>query len=268
MIVTCPACDTRYRVPDNDLGGSAGRRVRCANCGNLWHYSPEAAAIHAAIAETAAARDSAGTAGGRAPAPPSLLVTEAERPVPLSSSSIAAPTLVEPRLPPPRPEPVAGTPAEPPLGARPAVAAELPSATRRRRRHIVEFLLLVFVIAAVVVVALSRDRLVQLVPSIGPVLARLHLTDTSTAGLTVTVSPSRNGDALVIDGDITNGANVTRQLPRLRVALRDGNKEEVGYKEVEPPVAELAPGAKAHFTTTFDRPNPAASGVAVTFTTE
>ena len=72
MIVTCPACDTHYRVPDNELGGSAGRRVRCANCGNLWLYSPEAAAIHAAIAQTAAARDSVGVPPGRPPVGASL----------------------------------------------------------------------------------------------------------------------------------------------------------------------------------------------------
>ena len=175
-------------------------------------------------------------------------MTEAERPVPLSATSLIGATPVEPRLPPPRPVPapsatLSAASAQPPP-VRPPVTTELPSITRRRRRHVIEFMLVVLVILVVVVAAFSRDRLVQLVPAIGPILARLHVTDTSTAGLAVTVSPSRNGEALVIDGDITNGANVPRQLPRLRVALRDGNKEEVGFKEVDPPAAQLAPGAK------------------------
>lgn len=36
MIVTCPACSTRYLVDPRALG-SAGRTVRCANCANTWH---------------------------------------------------------------------------------------------------------------------------------------------------------------------------------------------------------------------------------------
>jgi predicted Zn finger-like uncharacterized protein len=43
MIVTCPACRTRYLVEERALGGSAGRTVRCAQCGNTWHQRPEPA---------------------------------------------------------------------------------------------------------------------------------------------------------------------------------------------------------------------------------
>ena len=39
MIVPCPACQTRFRVPANALG-KAGRKVRCANCGKTWHQIP------------------------------------------------------------------------------------------------------------------------------------------------------------------------------------------------------------------------------------
>ena len=39
MIVTCPACSTRYLVDPRALG-SAGRTVRCANCANTWHQGP------------------------------------------------------------------------------------------------------------------------------------------------------------------------------------------------------------------------------------
>jgi len=41
MIVTCPACRTRYLVEERALGGPAGRPVRCAQCGNTWHQRPE-----------------------------------------------------------------------------------------------------------------------------------------------------------------------------------------------------------------------------------
>jgi predicted Zn finger-like uncharacterized protein len=39
MIVTCPACSTRYLVDPRALG-SAGRVVRCARCTKTWHETP------------------------------------------------------------------------------------------------------------------------------------------------------------------------------------------------------------------------------------
>ena len=53
MIVTCPACRTRYLVDERALGGPSGRTVRCANCGNTWHQrsGPEPALPLAANAE-------------------------------------------------------------------------------------------------------------------------------------------------------------------------------------------------------------------------
>jgi predicted Zn finger-like uncharacterized protein len=42
MILTCPACTTRYLVPDSSIG-AAGRQVRCAKCRHSWFMAPPVA---------------------------------------------------------------------------------------------------------------------------------------------------------------------------------------------------------------------------------
>ena len=51
MILTCPACDTKYVVKDDAIP-PGGRQVRCASCKHSWHQDPEIA-----VAEPATAAD-------------------------------------------------------------------------------------------------------------------------------------------------------------------------------------------------------------------
>jgi len=43
MILTCPACGTKYTVKDGAIP-PGGRQVRCANCKHSWHQDPEESA--------------------------------------------------------------------------------------------------------------------------------------------------------------------------------------------------------------------------------
>jgi predicted Zn finger-like uncharacterized protein len=201
MILTCPACQTRFRVDDSAIGAD-GRTVRCANCGHVWRYSRETAIEVSAAGATAPATLALAEAGGPAtPAP--IEPTPRVEPPSVSGSSTPAPApVVSPR-------------------------------TRATEA------------------ALAHLKVEQ-----------------PTVGLDIKVTPSRTADSLVIDGDITNTAGSARTVPRLRVALRDANKNELDSKVIDPPVESLLPGATAHFTTSFPNPNPNAAGVAVTFATE
>jgi predicted Zn finger-like uncharacterized protein len=40
LIITCPGCQTRYRVDAKALAKPGGRTVRCAACGRSWHHPP------------------------------------------------------------------------------------------------------------------------------------------------------------------------------------------------------------------------------------
>lgn len=51
MILTCPACDTKYVVKDDAIP-PGGRQVRCASCKHSWHQDPEIS-----VAEPATAAD-------------------------------------------------------------------------------------------------------------------------------------------------------------------------------------------------------------------
>lgn len=116
MIIACPACSTRYAVPDSAIG-LEGRTVRCAKCRHSWFQDGPELALEPQPEPAV-----------EAPAAPPPPVREAPAPTAPAPQPAARPAIVVPR--PPVAEPVA----EPaPLPRAPDVVAPPPEPRREPR---------------------------------------------------------------------------------------------------------------------------------------
>jgi predicted Zn finger-like uncharacterized protein len=215
MIVTCPACSTRYLV-DSQALGATGRVVRCAQCSHTWHQDPP---------------------------------DDAPRRVDMPAS-------------------------EDPPRLRPDERVGLPAVTREPSRAWVTVAWIVFGLAVVgllVGVIWARDRVVALWPPAARVYALAGLPVTLPGiGLELRkVMPSRETEnglpSLVIEGEVANVSNVAREVPQLRVILRDNNEHELQSWTFTVSEERLLPGASVAFRTSIAQPSDAATGVVVTF---
>jgi hypothetical protein len=129
---------------------------------------------------------------------------------------------------------------------------------RLRRRPAVGWIVLgaVFVLLAlaVLVAIAARGEVVTTWPGAARLYALVGLpVQPSGPGLELDkIIPERTADGLVIEGDIINAGSTARDVPRLRVALRDPDDKETQFKIIDPPTARLGPGETAHFKTSFD----------------
>ena len=222
MILSCPACKTRYLVPDTAIGPT-GRQVRCASCKHSWFEEPPAYELK----------------GGEASTPP-----------------LAPPASGDASLPPPpipaAPEPVRTFSDQPP----PAVdnqpdpfAHEPPFRPRRNRARMMTWAAICFAVLAV------GATLALLALGSGGIAARLGLT--SSEGpliIEVTRKPDRdrmpNGnERLIVSGRIVNPTDTPQPVPDIRAELRDAQGRTVYGWMVARPVQVLPAGATANFDT-------------------
>ncbi len=162
------------------------------------------------------------------------------------------PLVIRDREPATRIEPELGVPPRP--GRLPVPAPR----RRQRRRSAVSWVVLglvsVLLVLAVLAVIIVRGEVMATWPAAARLYAWAGLPAIpSGSGLELgEVIPARTADGLVIEGDITNAGSTAREVPRLRVALRDPNEKEIQFKIIDPPTPRLGPGETAHFKTSFD----------------
>lgn len=210
MIVTCPGCGAGFRVDPARLGPD-GRRVRCSACGHRWLVRPEGSGEPAARPLEAA--------GGR---------TEAERPPGLA--------LVQPAP----AEAVAGA-APPPLAAAPPLG-EPPSG---RGVAIAGWLVVVLLLLLLAGLVVGRNEIVQSFPQALALYDRLGLPVTARLGLELRNLASRRLQeggvtVFVVEGEVHNLTRVERPIPPVRVALLDGDRNELDsalFRAEQPSVA-------------------------------
>jgi predicted Zn finger-like uncharacterized protein len=213
MILSCPACKTRYVVPDSAVGPS-GRQVRCASCRHSWLQPPPSP--RASVEWQARAAE--------APTPP----------------------------PPPLREPAPARPAASLLGPAPAAEPENYDAFAheppfRPRRNPARMWTILAIIAAALMLAATAAVVSFGLPELGVDIA---LPGRGATPLKLEFQAENrtlaSGNALLtVTGRITNPTQKVQRVPQILAEVRDSAGKVVHSWPISPPVSELQPGQSA-----------------------
>ncbi|MEN7537655.1 MJ0042-type zinc finger domain-containing protein [Aurantiacibacter flavus] len=244
MIIQCPACSTRYAVPDDAIGID-GRTVRCAKCRQSWFQDGPERLVDDALSSASPAPQE--PAPEPAPAKEPTEKTESQ-PEPAPARAPTAVYEDEPGF----VEKPASRAAVPPVvpssygeGEASQYDREPPFRRRRNPLRMWSWAAGIFaLVAAGLILAVSYYGLPEWVPVNRPTFAM------SPPDLQIDFPPEQqerrelpNGTEFFgASGTITNIGTEQQAVPTLLIVLRDARDRIVYSWEVPPPKRELAPG--------------------------
>jgi len=240
MILTCPACSTRFAIDSNALG-AGGRRVRCGSCRHVWHQA-------APMIETE-----------HDPLPKLFVTDEEARPGDASGGAGAEPDSA----------------LRPAQAMRP-LAAHGDSGPRRGRAMAgLAWAALVVVVAGAAGGAyVMRDAVVEAWPPARSLYEAAGIaTEPAGAGLQlrkVTWKQEKDDgqSVLTIEGEIANISPRVRNVPNIRGAIVGSGGREIRHWVFAPPEPKLLPGESARFRTELRNPPDGAERLTMNFSDE
>lgn len=233
MILSCPACGTRYLVPDSAIGPT-GRQVRCASCRHSWHEEPAVTQSIAATAEPEVAD-----------APPMFAPPQ---PIAAAADEAPAPAMAEPAEDQPQARHVYG--AEDLDYATPRFDPYAHQPPFQPRRNPARMWTLIAIAAALAMLAATAALIAFGPPDIA---RRFGLAAPDAPALLIqAVGTERrrmaSGNELFsASGRIVNPTDAVQAVPDIRANLLDAQDRIVYNWTIARPVARLAPGGSVEF---------------------
>ncbi|WP_228242293.1 DUF3426 domain-containing protein [Porphyrobacter sp. GA68] len=256
MIIACPACGTKYVVPDDALGVE-GRTVRCAKCKHNWFQDgprieppanlPPEDFAEPGIGGTPATREEATAPGAASGAKPPAMPADEERPGadrPLPDALVTPPPFYRAADAIPSERRPNRDAEDEVAGQRSSFAFEPPFASRLNRGRLLTIGAAGFAAIALLTIAVLQIwGLPSWLSGSDPLFAGEE------PGLTMSFPDDRQqirttdgGEYLVISGTISNTSSETRPVPSILVVLRDARDRVVFSQELASPKPRLAPG--------------------------
>ena len=221
MILICPACNTRYLVPDSAIGPT-GRSVRCASCRHSWFQDGVAPVEKSSTTDTENTTPDTDR--------PAAAVTPPSSPVSRSESS---------------PPPVAPPPI---VSQESSFAHEPPFKPRRNPAKLWTIAAIVF---ALVIASAGGALYAFGLPNWFQQYQFASVEDTP---LLIELNKKQDRRTLqdgteyfAASGSIINPTSAEHDIPPMLVMLRDSNGRIVYSWKMKAPASSLAPGATVNF---------------------